>query len=265
MSIPPTNPPAAALTRSRLTGPVVPSSPTTNRSGGRFTEVHLLDYETPRRFDPAGIPGPSLSARLVTRAFDVVVAAVALVVLAPLMAVIALAVMIESPGPILYGSLRIGHDKPLFRAWKFRSMHPQADRLLADLLAGDAAARQEYETFHKLKADPRLTPIGSFIRRTSLDELPQLFNILIGEMSVVGPRPKLPTERRTYGPALPAVLGVKPGLTGLWQISGRNELPVADRVALDLSYVQDRTLGGDLRICVITIGQLLRPGRHGAY
>lgn len=211
------------------------------------------------------VPPPSRAQRVSVRAFDLVVAVVGLVVLAPLMLLVAIAVMIDSPGPILYGSARVGHGKPTFRAWKFRSMQPDADAALDDILAADATASREYETYHKLRDDPRLTRVGAVIRQTSLDELPQLFNILIGEMSVVGPRPKLPTDAETYGDALAAVLTVKPGLTGLWQVSGRNRLPVEQRVTLDLEYVATRSLLGDLRICARTFTQLWQPGKHGAY
>lgn len=231
----------------------------------RLLDRTPVDYPTGYPATTAPIEAPTPMARLATRTFDIAVSGLAIIVLAPVMAVVALAIMIESPGPILYGSRRIGHRRPYFTAWKFRSMHPDAERALSELLARDRAARAEYEVYHKLKADPRLTAVGALIRRLSLDELPQLFNILSGEMSVVGPRPKLPTERSAFGPALPAVLSVKPGLTGLWQVSGRNELPVSDRVDLDLEYVRTRTLGGDLRICLTTVAHLLRPGRHGAY
>lgn len=211
------------------------------------------------------VPRPGPVQRLTVRTFDVVVALIGLVVLAPLMLLVAVAVMLDSPGPILYGSERIGHAKPTFRAWKFRSMRPDADDVLGEILAGDDDAWTEYETYHKLRHDPRLTRVGSVIRQTSLDELPQLFNILIGQMSVVGPRPKLAKDAESYGDALAPVLAVRPGLTGLWQISGRSDLPMAERVALDLRYVTTRTLRGDLAICVRTFIQLWQPGRNGAY
>ena len=211
------------------------------------------------------IPGPSRAQRAVTRTFDLAVAVLGLIVLAPLIVLVAIAVAIDSPGPILYGSPRVGHRKPTFRAWKFRSMRPDADETLEGLLADDAEARREYQRYHKLRNDPRLTRVGAVIRQTSLDELPQLFNILIGEMSVVGPRPKLAQDAEAYGPALDAVLMVKPGLTGLWQVSGRNRLPVEQRVALDIEYITTRSFREDLRICLRTFVQLWQPGRHGAY
>jgi exopolysaccharide production protein ExoY len=211
------------------------------------------------------IDRPTLAPRFLVRAFDLTVAVTGLIVLAPVMLVLAVLVKAESRGPVLYGSTRVGYRKPLFKAWKFRSMRPDADAVLDELLASDEEARAEYELYHKLRNDPRLTRLGSFIRRTSLDELPQLFNILVGEMSVVGPRPKSLVDAEVFGPALDLVLQVKPGLTGLWQVSGRNQVPIQDRVALDVEYALTRTITGDLRICARTLVQLWRPGRHGAY
>ncbi len=225
-------------------------------------ELDVIDPPTPAS---SVIGEPNRASRFAVRAFDLTVAIVGLVVLAPLMAIVAIAVMIDSPGPIVYGSTRVGHNRPTFRAWKFRSMRTDAETDLNVILANDAAARQEYETYHKLHNDPRLTRVGAVIRQTSLDELPQLINILCGQMSVVGPRPKLPKDASAYGDTLPAVLSVKPGLTGLWQVSGRNLLPMSDRVVLDLDYVANRTLVGDIVICARTFIQLWRPGKHGAF
>ena len=241
----------------RLRPAVAPAGP------GRL----LIDDPISARWHQLGLElsAPGRASRLAVRAFDLVVAAVGLVVLSPLMLAIALAIKLDSPGPVLYGSTRIGHRRETFRAWKFRSMQPDADAQLVRLLADDPEARREYRTYHKLRRDPRLTGVGALLRKTSLDELPQLFNILIGQMSVVGPRPKLLNEREPFGDALPLILQVKPGLTGLWQISGRNRLPVRDRVALEVDYVCTRSLRGDLRICLITLAQLLRPDDHGAY
>ena len=211
------------------------------------------------------IDQPTPASRFLVRAFDLTVAITGLVVLSPLMLVLALLVKVESRGPALYGSTRVGYRKPVFKAWKFRSMRPDADAVLDELLAADEEARAEYEHYHKLRNDPRLTRLGSFIRRTSLDELPQLFNILVGEMSVVGPRPKSAVDAEVFGPALDLVLQVKPGLTGLWQVSGRNQVPIQDRVALDVEYALTRTMAGDLRICAKTFIQLWQPARNGAY
>ncbi len=232
-------------------------------------DLRLEDLDVIEPPGPGSASGPSAepsrASRAVVRLFDLTVAIIGLIVLAPLMAVVAIAVMIDSPGPIVYGSTRVGHNRPTFRAWKFRSMHTDAETDLDIILANNALARQEYETYHKLHNDPRLTRVGSLIRQTSLDELPQLVNILLGQMSVVGPRPKLLKDAAAYGDTLPAVLSVKPGLTGLWQVSGRNLLPMSDRVVLDLDYVANRTLVGDIVICTRTFIQLWRPGKHGAF
>jgi lipopolysaccharide/colanic/teichoic acid biosynthesis glycosyltransferase len=204
--------------------------------------------------------------RTVVRTFDLVVAISALVLLFPLMVAVAVAVRLDSSGPLFYGSARVGRTAPTFRAWKFRSMRPDADEVLEQLLAADPMARREFARYHKLHDDPRLTRVGRFIRRTSLDELPQLVNIIFGQMSVVGPRPKCPKDAEVFGPEAMDVLdAVRPGLTGLWQVSGRNNVPMLDRIELELTYVHTRTLAGDIAICGKTFAQLWRPGRHGAY
>lgn len=208
---------------------------------------------------------PGVGTRAAVRTFDLIVATIALAVFAPIMMLVAIAVKIDTRGPLIYGSPRIGQRSDMFTAWKFRSMHPDAELRLAEILKSDPRAEEEYRLYHKLRDDPRLTTVGAFIRRTSLDELPQLFNILVGQMSVVGPRPNLLSERAMFGARLNTVLQVKPGLTGLWQISGRNRLPVSERVALDLQYVRSRTVAADVRICVKTFVQLWRPGKHGGY
>ncbi len=225
---------------------------------------HQAESSRPRP-EPIRAVRPYLSTRIAVRSLDLGVSVVGLLLLWPLMAALALAVKLDSPGPVFFGSPRLGNTKSTFTAWKFRSMHQDADQQLRALLTSDPAARREYQRFHKLKDDPRLTRVGSFIRRTSLDELPQLVNILMGEMSVVGPRPNLVSEGELFGPALPVVLQVRPGLTGLWQVSGRNRLSVQERVALDLEYAKNRTLGGDLVICGRTFLQLWQPSKHGAY
>lgn len=241
--------------RRRATSPSQKAE-TVERQAGDAGEILLYPVKPVR---------PYLSARIAVRTLDLTVSILALLVLWPLMAAIAIAVKIESTGPVFYGSPRLGHKTATFTAWKFRSMRPDADVQLQALLASSPAAKDEYLRYHKLKNDPRLTGIGKIIRRTSLDELPQLINILMGEMSVVGPRPNLIDEADLFGQALPVVLQVRPGLTGLWQVSGRNRLPVQERVVLDLDYARNRTLGGDLAICGRTFLQLWRPGKHGAY
>lgn len=209
---------------------------------------------------------PSRLERRVVRAFDIAVALVALVVTAPVMLLVALLVRLTSPGPVLYGSWRLGAGQPeRFRAWKFRSMFLDADERLESLLASDPAIRATYEKFSKLPRDPRVTKVGAWLRTLSLDELPQLWNVLRGDMSIVGPRPKLPHERELYGDLFAIVCRVKPGLTGLWQVSGRSALDFEQRIVLDVRYALTRTLVQDLGICARTVGQLVRPSRDTAH
>lgn len=229
------------------------------------------DIYTPNPPDEQAVDGlmvqpPSITRRSagLTRAFDLVVVAIAALPAALLACLIVPAIKLTSRGPATYGSPRFAQGAGTFKAWKFRTMFPDADERLEQLLANDAEANAEYEQHRKLTDDPRITRFGHILRRTSLDELPQLINIAKGEMSVVGPRPKLLNEDEIFGEALPYVLSVRPGLTGLWQTSGRNQLTMAERIELDVRYVNERTLLGDIRICAITAVQLLRPDRHGA-
>ena len=202
--------------------------------------------------------------RVLARTFDIAVAAAGLLLTTPLMCVVALLVRLSSPGPVIYASPRIGQGYAELRIWKFRSMYLDAEDRLAALLESSPQLRAEYETYRKLKSDPRVTRVGNVIRRLSIDELPQLVNVLRGDMSIVGPRPKLPNEQSNYGQHLEEVLSVRPGLTGLWQVSGRNRLTLDERVSLDLEYVRTRSLRLDIRICARTSVQLLQPHRHGA-
>jgi lipopolysaccharide/colanic/teichoic acid biosynthesis glycosyltransferase len=197
------------------------------------------------------------------RAMDLVGAALLLVLFAPLMALIA-ALVARDGGPVFYAHRRVGRDGTSFGCLKFRTMVPDAEQRLAELLERDPEARAEWETTRKLKRDPRVTPVGRFLRASSLDELPQLVNVLKGEMSLVGPRPVQQAELNDfYGTAASHYRAVRPGLTGLWQISGRNDTSYAYRVALDVAYVSHATLLDDLRILLRTPFAVLR--RRGAY
>jgi exopolysaccharide production protein ExoY len=181
----------------------------------------------------------------------------------PVMALVAAAVALQDGGPAVFAHKRIGrHGKPFF-CYKFRSMRVDADARLAELLASDAAAREEWARDHKLRRDPRVTPLGEFLRRSSLDELPQFFNVLRGEMSLVGPRPIVEAERIKYGRRFQHYCAVKPGITGLWQISGRNDVAYRTRVALDTCYAKNKSLGLDLYILVMTVPSVLRA--RGCY
>jgi lipopolysaccharide/colanic/teichoic acid biosynthesis glycosyltransferase len=191
--------------------------------------------------------------------FDKIVATVALIVFGPFLALITLAIALDSRGPVLFTQTRVGRGGQPFTVLKFRTMVPDAELRKAALLAqneGDGV-------LFKLRQDPRITAVGRFLRRTSLDELPQLLNVMLGEMSLVGPRPALPAEVAQYRGDVSRRLEVKPGMTGLWQISGRSDLSHEDAVRLDLRYVDCWTLALDLRILWKT-GAAVASGR-GAY
>ena len=200
---------------------------------------------------------------LLGRAFDVVIALVALMFVGPLMLVVAACIYIMDPGPILFGHQRVGRDGRTFRCWKFRSMVVDADARLAALLGNDPVARSDWQRDHKLRDDPRITVLGRFLRRSSLDELPQLFNVVVGEMSVVGPRPIVAAEAARYGRYFDDYCRVRPGITGLWQISGRNDVSYRRRVALDVLYVRSKSLLLELRIVLLTIPRVVLS--KGAY
>jgi exopolysaccharide production protein ExoY len=185
-----------------------------------------------------------------------------LLLLAPLMVMVAFLIWRRDGAPIFFGHYRVGRSGRLFRCLKFRTMFVESESMLADLLANDPAARAEWERDQKLTDDPRITPIGHFLRRTSLDELPQLINVLRGEMNLVGPRPITVGELGRYGGTRWHYLSVRPGVTGLWQVSGRNDVSYEQRVALDRHYVEERTPWLDLRILVKTVGVVV--ARDGA-
>lgn len=196
-------------------------------------------------------------ARLQLR-LDQFAALLLLLLFAPLMAVIALLVWRRDGAPVLFGHYRIGqHGRP-FRCLKFRSMYLDSEAMLRELLERDPAARAEWERDHKLNDDPRITPIGHFLRRTSLDELPQLFNVLRGEMSLVGPRPITLAELPRYGQVRWHYLSVRPGMTGLWQVSGRNDTTYDERVELDREFVEQHSLRLQLSILLRTLRVVIR-------
>ena len=178
------------------------------------------------------------------------------------MAIVALITRMDG-GSILYGHRRIGARGQSFTCWKFRTMVPNAAAVLSEILARDPQTRTEWERDFKLKSDPRVTRAGKFLRTTSLDELPQLFNVLKGEMSLVGPRPIVRDEIPRYGAAFHDYVRCRPGITGIWQVSGRTDTDYATRVRLDQRYARSRSLGLDCRILALTARVVIR--RHGAY
>lgn len=196
----------------------------------------------------------------VKRAVDVAVSGLGLVLLAPLLLAIGLAVRLTSPGPAIFRQVRVGRFGRHFGFFKFRSMYIDAEARKAALLARNES---KAGVIFKMRRDPRVTPLGRVLRRLSLDELPQLLNVLLGDMSLVGPRPPLPSEVREYTLEDRKRLNVTPGLTCIWQISGRSELSFAEQVRLDKQYIRTHGLWNDLKILVKTVPAILSG--KGAY
>ena len=185
--------------------------------------------------------------------FDRLFAACALVALAPVFLAVTVALLVTDGRPVFFGHARIGRDGRSFRCWKFRTMVVDADARLEAYLAANPAMREEWELRRKLTNDPRVNRLGVFLRKTSLDELPQFWNVLRGDMALVGPRPVPEPELAYYGLYLADYTSVRPGLTGAWQVSGRSETTYAERVALDVRYVRNFTFWGDLKIVLRTV------------
>jgi Undecaprenyl-phosphate galactose phosphotransferase WbaP len=194
---------------------------------------------------------------------DYIGAVLGLIALSPLFLVIVLIMRFTDPGPVFYRRRVVGVGGKEFDAFKFRTMVVNSQQVLEEVLARDPAAREEWEKFYKLKNDPRITPIGAFLRKTSIDELPQLVNVLRGEMSLVGPRMITLEEVEKYGHWGLNLFTVKPGITGLWQVSGRSEISYEDRVRLDMSYIRNYSIWIDLQILVMTVPSVLMS--KGAY
>jgi Undecaprenyl-phosphate galactose phosphotransferase WbaP len=205
------------------------------------------------------LPGP----RFAKFSIDLFATLLGGVVLMPMVGIIALLIKLDSPGPIFYGQTRIGQNGERFTAWKFRSMVQHADKALQDYLDRHPELQSSWEKDHKLREDPRVTRIGRFLRRTSLDELPQLWNVLRGEMSLVGPRPIVDEEIDRYGDKFALYTRVIPGITGLWQVSGRNNITYQDRVNLDAYYVRNWSVWLDIYILTRTVWVVMTG--EGAY
>jgi lipopolysaccharide/colanic/teichoic acid biosynthesis glycosyltransferase len=209
--------------------------------------------EVPLSYDP------NAPRWLMKRLLDIVLSFASLVILSPILAFLCLAIKLTSEGPILYKQIRVGAGGKLFLIYKFRSMIQNADSLRNSLASKNEASGPVF----KIRNDPRITPIGRYLRKFSLDELPQLWNILRGEMSIVGPRPPLPNEVQNYQPWQLRRLSVPQGLTCIWQISGRSNVNFDDWVKLDLRYIDSWSLILDLKIIIHTFLTVLRG--HGAY
>ncbi len=201
--------------------------------------------------------------RFLKRVFDIVCTVIGLICISPILAGIAIWIYRDSPGPVIFKHRRVGKDGKEFPCYKFRSMCVDADVKLKELLENDPEARTEWEKDFKLKNDPRITKSGAFLRKTSLDELPQLFNVLRGEMSLVGPRPIIRDEVSRYGKFIEDFYMVRPGVTGMWQTSGRSDVSYDERVQMDTWYVRNWNVWFDMVLIWRTIGVVL--GKKGAY
>nr|HID59190.1 hypothetical protein [Desulfobacterales bacterium] len=194
----------------------------------------------------------------VKRGLEIVFSLLALLLLAPIMLAIAIAVKLSSPGPIFFADRRLGREGRYFYCLKFRTMFVNSDEILEKHLANNSSAHEEWEEYAKLKSfDPRVTKMGRFLRRHSLDEFPQLINLLRGEMVLIGPRPYLPEELNKMDEHADIILKATPGITGLWQVSGRNELTFEDRLEIDAWYVRNRSLWLDLLLLFKTFKVVL--------
>ena len=216
---------------------------------------HVRPGPVPVELHPDISPEPyclTVTQRALKRSMDITGALAFFVFLGPLYLLVAAAVLIGMGRPVHYWQPRLGQDGRPFRCYKFRSMVNGSDQVLERHLNQDAAARTRWEQFQKLENDPRITRVGRVIRRLSLDELPQFFNVLKGDMSLVGPRPCMVRQRSLYGQSWSHYCHMRPGITGLWQVSGRNRLPYADRVALDVQYAAEWSLRLDAKILART-------------
>jgi lipopolysaccharide/colanic/teichoic acid biosynthesis glycosyltransferase len=206
------------------------------------------------------VPAAPVVGLAIKRAVDIVGALTFFLVFGPLYVAVALCVWLGGGHPVHYCQTRLGRRGRPFRFYKFRSMVLDSDRVLDEHLARDPAARAEWDTFQKLENDPRILPVGRFIRQLSLDELPQFWNVLKGDMSLVGPRPCMERQRSLYGAAWSHYAAMRPGLTGLWQVSRRNELTFVQRAQLDVEYVEHWSLWLDCKILLRTVRAVIFDG-----
>ncbi|MUH00474.1 sugar transferase [Scytonema sp. UIC 10036] len=220
--------------------------------------------KTPR-IKPKGLSFQALNGEFAKRLFDIVFSLLVLILFSPVYLLLGLLIAFSSNGPIFYIQERVGKNYKPFNCIKFRTMVTNADEVLVQIMETSPHLRDEFETTFKLKHDPRITKIGRFLRITSLDEFPQFWNVLKGDMSVVGPRPLVEEELPKYGCYIDQILTIRPGITGLWQVSGRNDIPYPRRVQIDLHYVKFRNLWLDLWIIFKTIGVVVIPKNNGAY
>jgi Undecaprenyl-phosphate galactose phosphotransferase WbaP len=212
-----------------------------------------------------GLSFQGLYGEFLKRLFDIVFSLSVLILFSPIYIILALLIALSSKGPVFYVQQRVGKNYRSFNCIKFRTMVNNADEILVEMMAKYPQMREEFESNFKLKTDPRITKIGHFLRLTSLDEFPQFWNVLKGDMSVVGPRPLVEEELPKYGDYIGHVLTIRPGITGLWQVSGRNDIPYPRRVQIDLHYVNFRSFWLDLWIILKTVNVVIMPKNKGAY
>jgi lipopolysaccharide/colanic/teichoic acid biosynthesis glycosyltransferase len=231
-------------------------------------ESQLISGKTIRAFLRRGFTSlleRSLNGEFAKRLFDITFSLTVLIVFAPVYLLLIALIALSSRGPIFYVQERVGRNYKSFGCIKFRTMVRNADEVLMEMMETSPSLRQEFQSNFKLRRDPRITSIGRFLRITSLDEFPQFLNVLKGDMSVVGPRPVVTEELERYGNYADRVFSIRPGITGLWQVSGRNDIPYPRRVQIDIYYVNCRSLLMDLGIVVRTLGVILYPKDNGAY
>ncbi|MDZ8185855.1 MAG: sugar transferase [Nostoc sp. ChiSLP02] len=234
------------------------------RGSTRTLQKHGKKTKTPKT-KPKGLSFQGLNGEFAKRLFDIVFSLSVLILFFPVYLILALLIALSSEGPIFYVQERVGKNYKPFNCIKFRTMVSNADEILVQMMETSPQLRQEFESSFKLKQDPRITKIGKFLRITSLDEFPQFWNVLKGDMSVVGPRPLVAEELPKYGYHIDEILTIRPGITGLWQVSGRNDIPYPRRVQIDLYYVKCRNLWLDLWIILKTVDVVILPKNNGAY
>ena len=202
----------------------------------------------------------NIAFRITKRAIDILAGLVGTILLIPITVLVWFVRLIkkENTGPVFFEQLRIGKNGKQFRMYKYRSMCMNADETLKKYLEENEAARKEYKKYKKLKNDPRITKVGCFLRKTSLDEFPQFINVLKGDMSLVGPRPYLPREQKDMGEYYSSIIKVKPGITGPWQVRGRNKLDFEDRMNLDVEYVNNMSIKNDLKMVWKTVTKVVK-------
>jgi Undecaprenyl-phosphate galactose phosphotransferase WbaP len=228
-----------------------------------YSYTEAVSRQVSRSHRANRIPSELFRYRVIKRCADVFLVLLSVPLTLLVLGIVAVMVTLSSPGPILYSHRRIRKNGAFFSMWKFRTMCVDSAEVLEEYLARNPKARTEWNETHKLRNDPRITPIGLFLRRYSLDELPQLWNVLAGQMSLVGPRPIVAAEVEKYGESFKCYCRVQPGLTGLWQVSGRSELTYDERVALDCQYVQRWSLWNDVKIMSKTFRSVIN--QDGAF